>query len=68
MSMRNSPPRQSPAHQKRRPVTIHQEESVGHNKGVPPAKPAILDRDNGRGYGGSAPVTTDEGNILPSSW
>lgn len=59
MSMRQNPPRQSPAHRTRKPVTIHQEESVGHNMGRPPAKPVILDRDNGESMGGgSRPVTT----------
>jgi hypothetical protein len=59
MSHRQNPPRQSPAQRARKPVTIHNEESVGHSKGRPPAKPVILDRDNGESMdGGSRPVTT----------
>ena len=52
MSTRQNPPRQSPAHRARKPVTIHNEESVGHNRGVPPRKPVILDPANGSTYGG----------------
>jgi hypothetical protein len=52
----------------REPVTIHNEESVGHNKGRPPAKPAILDPQNGESLdGGSRPVTTGAMSE-PSSW
>jgi hypothetical protein len=70
MSMRQNPPRQSPAHRARKPVTIHQSESVGHNihSGRRGPRPAILDPQNGESMdGGSRPVTTGAMNE-PSSW
>jgi hypothetical protein len=79
MSHRNSPPRQSAVQRARKPVTIHQEESVGHNRGVPPRKPVILDPANGSTYGGRGgaggapgacgePTTGPQGEDDTSSW
>jgi hypothetical protein len=53
MSHRQNPPRQSPAQRARKPVTVHNEASVGH--GLTKArKPTILDPENGRDFDGGA--------------
>ena len=56
MSHRNSPPRQSRVQRiKRQPVTAHVGmRAPGHNVGT--RKPVILDKQNGRFYGGARPV------------
>jgi hypothetical protein len=51
MSHRNNPPRQSAAQRARKPVTIHQERSVGHGLSQV-RKPGILDPRNGADYDG----------------
>jgi hypothetical protein len=72
MSHKSKPnPKISRAGQSRKVVTIHQSESVGHNKGIPPKPPTILSRDNGSTFSGQvgagsapgaagAPVTAAE--------
>jgi hypothetical protein len=73
MSMRQSPPRQSPAHRSRKVVVAHANEtSVGTTRGN--RRKAILDPANGRDFDGGSgaapgsigPALADTGGT--SSW